>query len=164
MIKFKTTSAEMTEHFGEALGRRLAAGDVIALDGDLGAGKTCLTRGLAAGLGAASFVSAPTFTIVNEYEGGRFMMFHFDTYRLEDEDDFINAGLDEYFDRGGVCVIEWSEVIKGILPKGTIHFRITGTGDERFFEAGQDDDGDDDRDSMSERIAEAVREAGIETL
>ena len=134
MFKFRTTSEEQTEKFGEILARGLTNDSVIALDGDLGAGKTCLARGIARGLGVTSFVSSPTFTIVNEYEGGRIRMFHFDTYRLADEDDFINAGLDEYFG-SGVCVIEWSDVISGVLPGGTVRMRITGSGEERIFEA-----------------------------
>ena len=82
MITFKTTSPEQTESFGRELAESLIGGDVIALTGDLGAGKTCLTRGIAAGLGSVSHVSSPTFTIVNEYEGGRLMLFHFDTYTV----------------------------------------------------------------------------------
>ena len=123
---------------------------VLALHGDLGAGKTCLARGIARGLGVTSFVSSPTFTIVNEYEGGRIRMFHFDTYRLADEDDFINAGLDEYFG-SGVCVIEWSDVISGVLPRGTVRMRITGSGAERIFEA-------------DDEAKAAAEEAGCEIL
>ena len=150
MFKFKTTSEEQTEKFGEYLARALTDESVIALDGDLGAGKTCLARGIARGLGVTSFVSSPTFTIVNEYEGGRLKMFHFDTYRLADEEDFINAGLDEYFG-SGVCVIEWSDVISGVLPMGTIRMRITGSGDERVFEA-------------DDAVKQAAEEAGCEVL
>ena len=92
MITFKTTSPEQTERFGYELAKSLVAGDVIALTGDLGAGKTCLTRGISGGLGSTSHVSSPTFTIVNEYEGGRLMLFHFDTYRLSGPDDFLMSG------------------------------------------------------------------------
>ena len=150
MFKFKSTSEEQTEKFGGILASALTDESVIALDGDLGAGKTCLARGIARGLGVTSFVSSPTFTIVNEYEGGRLKMFHFDTYRLADEEDFINAGLDEYFGQG-VCVIEWSDVISGVLPRGTIRIRITGSGDERVFEA-------------DDAAKEAAQEAGCEIL
>ena len=79
-ISFTTGSSEQTERFGEALSKYLEAGTVIALDGDLGAGKTCLTRGIARGMGSEDPVASPTFTIVNEYSGGRLMLFHFDTY------------------------------------------------------------------------------------
>lgn len=134
MIKFKTTSPEMTETFGYELAKSLCGGDVIALTGDLGAGKTCLTRGIAKGLGSSSFVSSPTFTIVNEYDGGRLMLFHFDTYRLSGPDDFLMSGLDEYFYREGVCVIEWSDIIEELLPQDTIKMTITGDGNIRTFE------------------------------
>ncbi len=133
MITFKTTSPEQTERFGYELAKSLVAGDVIALTGDLGAGKTCLTRGISGGLGSTSHVSSPTFTIVNEYEGGRLMLFHFDTYRLSGPDDFLMSGLDEYFFRGGVCVIEWSDIIEELLPEDTIKMTITGDGNTRYF-------------------------------
>ncbi len=134
MIKFKTTSPEQTEKFGYELATSLCAGDVIALTGDLGAGKTCLTRGIAKGLGSTSHVSSPTFTIVNEYEGGRLLLFHFDTYRLSGPDDFLMSGLDEYFFRDGVCVIEWSDIIEELLPQDTIKMTIRGDGNTRVFE------------------------------
>ena len=134
MITFKTTSPEQTEAFGRELAKSLISGDVIALTGDLGAGKTCLTRGIAEGLGSTSHVSSPTFTIVNEYDGGRLMLFHFDTYRLSGPDDFLMSGLDEYFFRGGVCVIEWSDIIDELLPEGTIKMTIRGDGNLRTFE------------------------------
>ena len=133
MIEFKSTSPDMTRRFAAGLAAILKAGDVIALDGDLGAGKTCFTGGLAEGMGSDDYVSSPTFTIVNEYEGGRLPIFHFDTYRLQDEEDFLASGLDEYFYRGGVSVIEWSDIIKGLLPENTIRMRIKGTGDTRYF-------------------------------
>ena len=133
MIGFKSTSPDMTRLFAARLAALLKEGDVIALDGDLGAGKTCFTGGLAEGLGSDDYVSSPTFTIVNEYEGGRLPVFHFDTYRLRDEEDFLASGLDEYFYRGGVSVIEWSDIIKGLLPENTIRMRIKGTGDTRDF-------------------------------
>ena len=134
MIRFKTTSPEQTERFGRELAKSFCGGDVIALTGDLGAGKTCLTRGIADGLGSTAHVSSPTFTIVNEYEGGRLMLFHFDTYRLSGPDDVLMSGLDEYFYRGGVCVIEWSDIIEELLPEGTIRMKITGSGNDRIFE------------------------------
>ena len=134
MITFKTTSPEQTERFGYELAKSLDAGDVIALTGDLGAGKTCLTRGIAKGLGSEAHVSSPTFTIVNEYDGGRLMLFHFDTYRLSGPDDFLMSGLDEYFFRNGVCVIEWSDIIEELLPQDTIRMTITGDGNARTFE------------------------------
>ena len=141
MSEYITTTVEETLSLGEKLGREAANGTVFALDGDLGAGKTVLTRGIARGMGLnEDDVCSPTFTIVNEYvearDGGaaEVPLFHFDTYRLGGSDDFIDAGLDEYFDRDGVCVIEWSSVIDDLLPKNTIRIKITGTGDTRKIE------------------------------
>ena len=153
MIRFTTASPEQTERFGRELAKSLIGGDVIALTGDLGAGKTCLTRGIAEGLGSASHVSSPTFTIVNEYNGGRLMLFHFDTYRLSGPDDFLMSGLDEYFYKGGVCVIEWSDIIDELLPEGTIKMTIRGDGMNRTFEC-------ECSDKHREYIEEAVANAG----
>ena len=101
----------------EALGARLAAvltpGAVVAYRGGLGMGKTAFTRGLAKGLGYGGRVTSPTFTIVNEYEGGRLPLFHFDMYRLADADALFDIGWEDYLDRGGVCAVEWSEQVAG---------------------------------------------------
>ncbi|MBO4650650.1 MAG: tRNA (adenosine(37)-N6)-threonylcarbamoyltransferase complex ATPase subunit type 1 TsaE [Clostridiales bacterium] len=123
----------MTEQLGKAIGEAVRSGDVITLDGDLGAGKTAFTRGLARGMGLPSRVTSPTFTIVNEYndKDGVPRLFHFDTYRLSNCDDFYDAGLDEYFDRDGVCAIEWSSVIEEALPEERIALSISGNGNER---------------------------------
>ncbi len=104
-----TASVEQTEQAGTQLARRLSPGDVVALTGDLGAGKTAFVRGLAAGLGVSQPVTSPTFTIVNEYEGGRCPLFHFDLYRLEDGDALFDIGWEDYLSRGGICAVEWSE-------------------------------------------------------
>lgn len=157
MFRFSTTSPEMTESFGYELAKALVGGDVIALTGDLGAGKTCLTRGIAKGLGSESHVSSPTFTIVNEYEGGRLMLFHFDTYRLSGPDDFLMSGLDEYFYRNGVCVIEWSDIIDELLPDQTIKMTITGDGTTRTFQC---ESGEKHR----KYIESAAMKAGAEIL
>lgn len=132
-FEFNSTSPEQTEQFASRLSSCLNEGDVITLDGDLGAGKTCFTRGLVRGIGSADHVSSPTFTIVNEYEGGRLPVFHFDTYRLGDSEEFLASGLDEYFYRGGVSVIEWSTIISDVLPKDKIAIDITGTGNVRHM-------------------------------
>lgn len=134
--EFITTSAEETTALGRKLGKVLKPGDVVALDGDLGAGKTVITRGITEGLGLMSEdVCSPTFTIVNEYTepSDKTPVFHFDTYRLSGEDDFLAAGLDEYFYRDGVCVIEWSSVIEGLLPENTVKITIRGNGDSRVI-------------------------------
>ena len=113
----------------EALGVRLAAvltpGAVVAYRGGLGMGKTAFTRGLARGLGYAGRVTRPTFTIVNEYEGGRLPLFHFDMYRLADADDLFDIGWEDYLDRGGVCAVEWSEQVADALPDDTIYVTLT---------------------------------------
>jgi tRNA threonylcarbamoyladenosine biosynthesis protein TsaE len=146
MAEYKTTTALETEQIGVMLGQRAHAGLVYALDGDLGAGKTVLTRGIARGMGLnEDDVCSPTFTIVNEYyemkdgQKAEVPLFHFDTYRLGDSGDFLDAGLDEYFDRGGVCVIEWSSVIADLLPDDTVRIRITGVGDTRRIEVEDED-------------------------
>ena len=108
-MEFITNSPEETEKVGAALGNILKPGTVIAYRGDLGAGKTAFTRGLARGLGSKEMVTSPTYTIVNEYLGGRLPLFHFDMYRLASSDDLWDIGWEDYLDRNGVCAVEWSE-------------------------------------------------------
>ena len=112
---------------GEKLGRTLAPGTIVALYGDLGAGKTAFTRGLAAGLGIHMSVSSPTFTIVNEYAGD-IPLFHFDMYRLKNENELFDIGWDDYLDRGGVCAVEWSEKVPGAFSADTISVKIKSLG------------------------------------
>ena len=114
---------EDTEKLGEALSRVLRAGDVIAMTGDLGAGKTAFVRGLARGLGIRSRVTSPTYTVVNEYEG-TLPLFHFDMYRLSGPDDLYGIGWDDYLRRGGVCAVEWSERAEDLLPEDCIFVDI----------------------------------------
>ena len=104
-----TQSPEETERIGVMLGEKLNSGRIIAYRGDLGAGKTAFTRGLARGLGCTEQVTSPTYTIVNEYLSGRIPLFHFDMYRLRSSDDLWGIGWDDYLDRGGICAVEWSE-------------------------------------------------------
>ena len=108
-MQFTTNSPAQTESIGAALGKIIEPGTVIAYRGDLGAGKTAFTRGLARGLGCTEIVTSPTYTIVNEYLGGRIPLFHFDMYRLRSSDDLFDIGWEDYLDRGGVCAVEWSE-------------------------------------------------------
>ena len=108
-MEFLTNSPLETELVGEKLAKILMPGAVIAYRGDLGAGKTAFTRGLARGLGYPEPVTSPTYTIVNEYLGGRLPLFHFDMYRLRSSDDLWDIGWEDYLDRGGVCAVEWSE-------------------------------------------------------
>ena len=124
-----TNSEAETVYEGEKLGRTLAPGSVVALYGELGAGKTAFTRGVAAGLGVRMYVSSPTFTIVNEYPGS-VPLFHFDMYRLESESELFDIGWDDYLERGGVCAVEWSEKVSGALPPDTIIVRLENLGGE----------------------------------
>ena len=112
---------------GEKLGRCLEPGSVVALYGDLGAGKTAFVRGLAAGLGIESAITSPTFTIVNEHPG-QIPLFHFDMYRISSESELFDIGWDEYLERGGVCVVEWSERIPNAIPPDAIIVRIENSG------------------------------------
>ena len=114
-MTYITHSPGETEKLGQALGRRLPAGTVLAYRGELGAGKTAFTRGLARGLGYTEPVTSPTYTIVNEYLGGRLPLFHFDMYRLGSSDDLWDIGWEDYLDRGGVCAVEWSENVAEAL-------------------------------------------------
>ncbi|MGI6212311.1 MAG: tRNA (adenosine(37)-N6)-threonylcarbamoyltransferase complex ATPase subunit type 1 TsaE [Anaerovoracaceae bacterium] len=105
-----------TARFGRALAETLKAGDVVALIGDLGTGKTTLTKYIAEGLGIREEITSPTFTIVTEHHSGRLPLYHMDVYRLESGAELIAAGADEYFDADGVCVIEWADRVAEILP------------------------------------------------
>ena len=109
---------------GAKLAAELKAGDVLLLQGDLGAGKTCLVAGLAEGLGAKAEVSSPTFTLINEYKGGRLPLYHMDLYRLEAQAEIEGLGLDEYFDGPGVCALEWPERLGALAPAGAMRLRF----------------------------------------
>ena len=128
-MQFITNSPEETEKIGAALGKRIKPGTVIAYRGDLGAGKTAFTRGLARGLGSAELVTSPTYTIVNEYLGGRIPLFHFDMYRLHSSDDLWDIGWEDYLERGGVCAVEWSENVADAL-EDPIFITIEKLGEE----------------------------------
>ncbi len=128
MKAFVTHSPEETEAVGEALGKTLSPGTVIAYRGGLGAGKTAFTRGLARGLNCRETVTSPTYTIVNEYLGGRIPLFHFDMYRLRSSDDLWDIGWEDYLDRGGVCAVEWSENVADAM-EGAVTVTITRVDD-----------------------------------
>ena len=119
-MEFITNSPEQTEAVGAALGKALRAGTILAYRGDLGAGKTAFTRGLARGLGYGEPVTSPTYTIVNEYLGGRLPLFHFDMYRLGSSDDLWDIGWEDYLERGGVCAVEWSENVWGAMEEAIV--------------------------------------------
>jgi tRNA threonylcarbamoyladenosine biosynthesis protein TsaE len=118
----------------EAIAARLAAtldpGAVVAYQGGLGMGKTAFTRGLASGLGYPGRVTSPTFTIVNGYEGGRLPLFHFDMYRLADSEALFDIGWEDYLERGGVCAVEWSELVADALPSDTVYVTIARCPDQ----------------------------------
>ena len=128
-MEFITNSPQETEALGQKLGQMLPAGTVIAYRGDLGAGKTAFTRGLARGLGIQDPVTSPTYTIVNEYLGGRVSLFHFDMYRLHSADDLFDIGWDDYLERQGICAVEWSENVAEALEEPLV-VTICKTGEE----------------------------------
>ena len=128
-MQYFTNSAEETERLGERLGQTLTGGEIIAYLGELGAGKTAFTRGLARGLGIPMRVTSPTYTIVNEYTGGRLPLFHFDMYRLGSEEELFDIGWEDYLARGGVCAVEWSENVSGAMD-GAITVRIAKISDD----------------------------------
>ena len=123
-MEYISHSVAETEDLGARLAAVLAPGAVVAYTGGLGMGKTAFTRGLARGLGCRGRVTSPTFTIVNEYEGGRLPLFHFDMYRLEDDDALFDIGWEDYLDRGGVCAVEWSEQVADAMPADTVYVTI----------------------------------------
>ena len=129
MMIFLTNSPEETEKVGFALARVLEPGTILAYRGDLGAGKTAFTRGLARGLGFTDMVTSPTYTIVNEYLGGRLPLFHFDMYRLHSSDDLWDIGWEDYLDRNGICAVEWSENVDDAL-ENPLNITIEKTGEE----------------------------------
>jgi tRNA threonylcarbamoyladenosine biosynthesis protein TsaE len=134
LINIISSSPEETEALGENLAGRLTAGSVIALKGALGAGKTCLVKGIARGLGITETITSPTYTIINEYNGSSVMLHHIDAYRLSGDDDFEHTGAGECIGGKGITVIEWSERIPRSIPAGAIiiHIAITGSRDREI--------------------------------
>lgn len=123
MIEIRTNSVEETVKAGRMLGELLQQGDVVCLSGNLGTGKTAFTNGIAGALGISGYVTSPTFTIVNEYRG-RIPLYHFDVYRIADPEEMFEIGFEEYVEGSGVVVIEWAELISGILPDRYIAVNI----------------------------------------
>ena len=128
-MQFLTNSPSQTEAVGAALGKVLQPGTILAYKGDLGAGKTAFTRGLAKGLGCGDLVTSPTYTIVNEYLSGRLPLFHFDMYRLRSSEDLWDIGWEDYLERGGICAVEWSENVEDAL-EGAITVNIEKLGED----------------------------------
>lgn|SRR5690606_25754159 len=129
MYTIKTENENETMEFGQHLATKLQAGDVITLDGDLGAGKTTFTKGLAKGLGVKRTVNSPTFTIIKEYMGENFPLYHMDVYRLENSDEDI--GFEEYFHSNGITVVEWSTFIEEFLPDHLLKIEINKEGENK---------------------------------
>ncbi len=129
MRKVSSRSEADTVRAGRELAASLRPGDVVALYGELGAGKTAFIRGVARGLGIDERVSSPTFTIVNEYPGA-VPLFHFDMYRLASSDELFEIGWEDYLTRGGVCCVEWSENVSDAIPPEAVRVEISKTGAE----------------------------------
>ena len=123
MIKYRTGSAGETAELGQKLGEMLKKGDTVCLTGDLGTGKTAFTGGIARALGIDGYITSPTFTIVNEYEG-KLPLYHFDVYRIGGADEMYDVGFDDYVYGSGITVIEWADIIKEILPEERIEIRL----------------------------------------
>ena len=124
MATIISRSIEETLSIAQSFAATLRAGDVVALEGDLGAGKTHFVKGLALGLGSNADVTSPTFTLIHEYGGGRVPLFHFDLYRLDEAGEVRRIGFDEYLEADGVCVIEWADKFPELLPPETRRVRI----------------------------------------
>lgn len=156
-LMFHSGSAADTERFGHHLGLSLADGLVVALDGQLGSGKTCLVRGVCAGLGIRdALVNSPTFVLMQVYDGGRLPVFHFDTYRLSDSDEFLAIGADEYlYDDACVCLIEWADTVRDVLPADHLAIRMSQTGAESREFAIQS------YGPKSDRVVASIRESGL---
>lgn len=142
MLKYITGSVEETSKIGEKLGRLLDKGNIVCLSGDLGAGKTAFTKGIARGMDVQDYVTSPTYTIINEYEG-RLPLYHFDVYRLNDVEEMYELGYEEYFFGDGAVVIEWADIVRDIIPVERLWITILNT------------KGDDSREIIIEPTGEA---------
>ena len=139
MIKIITKTPQELEYLGSRMAQLVLPGDFLALDGDLGAGKTLFTQGMAKGLEITEDISSPTFTIIHEYESGRLPLYHMDVYRLKHPDEMYDLGYEEYFYGEGVTVVEWAQIIESLLPDAylAIEIAVVPEGRElRFFPHG----------------------------
>ena len=127
--KVITNSAVETRELGRRLAEELKAGDVVLLEGELGAGKSELARGVAGGLGVTETVTSPSFTILNVYESGRVPLYHFDWYRLEDAEELYELGMDEYLGGDGIALVEWPGRCPDAVPADCLRIRITAEGE-----------------------------------
>ena len=124
MAVYKSSSSSETEKIAAEFAKTLSPDSVICLYGEMGVGKTVFTNGICRALGVCEYATSPTFTVVNEYDGECFPVYHFDMYRIEDEDELIEIGFDEYLNSNGICIIEWPENIPNSLPKKRINIKI----------------------------------------
>jgi len=120
---------EQVNEYGRELGRKLGPGDVVALYGELGSGKTTLAKAIAAGLGVTETVTSPTFTLVCEYKSGRLPLYHIDIYRLDKPEELSDIGLDEFFYGRGITIVEWADRIGWLLPEGSLSIELSYTDD-----------------------------------
>ena len=132
MTTLKSKDPDETYELGRKYAEKAYPGEVIALDGDLGCGKTVFAKGFADGLGVKEPVTSPTFTILRQYDEGRLPLYHFDVYRIESSDEMFETGFDEYITGDGVCLIEWAENVRDILPDDTIWIKIKKNEDDSF--------------------------------
>lgn len=138
MAVYISKSREDTEAFAQAYAKTLRAGDVVLLDGDMGAGKTVFAKGVAKGLGIEEEVTSPTYAYMNDYDG---RLFHYDCYRIETPEQAERLGLADYFDMGGICLIEWSQNIAPLLPRKVKRVKIEKSGEtERRIEYGKEEE------------------------
>lgn len=122
-MKIYIENVEKTIELGRVIGKLLKNGDIVCLDGDLGAGKTHISKGIAKGLGIEEEITSPTFTIVQEYEG-KIPLYHFDVYRIACSEEMYNVGFEDYLNKNGAIIIEWSEIIRDILPNERLEIKI----------------------------------------
>lgn len=130
---FESNSPGDTYKFGKAMGEKAEIGQIYCLIGDLGSGKTLFAQGFAEGLGIKEPVSSPTFTLIQEYEEGRLPLYHFDVYRIEDEEEMFEIGYEDYFYGNGVCLVEWADLIEALIPEDAVWISI-----ERDVKSGSD--------------------------
>lgn len=132
-MEYITKNSEETYALAKEFSKKLKSGDTVLLLGEMGVGKTVFTKGVCDGLGVDDYITSPTFTIVNEYEGKNLPVYHFDLYRLEDESELFEVGFEEYLTGGGVCIIEWPQIAYGIISKKryTVEIKKTENLDER---------------------------------
>lgn len=132
MKEYETYSPEETFALGKQLGAQAESGGIYCLDGDLGVGKTVFTQGFARGLGISEPVCSPTFTIVQEYDGGRLKLNHFDVYRIADPEELEEIGYEEYFFGNGVCLVEWAQLVPELIPEDAVHILIEKAPEKGF--------------------------------